>query len=92
MTATLGDPNGLWRSLVARFVRDEEVPGSSPGSPTTTSFVSDDSKRHGPARWRRTVASSYENSKFAFAVVPSENRRTSWRQPVHDLLVFHTYV
>ena len=31
---TLVIPNGLWRSLVARFVRDEEVPGSSPGSPT----------------------------------------------------------
>ena len=27
-------PYGLWRSLVARFVRDEEAPGSSPGSPT----------------------------------------------------------
>ena len=26
---------GLWRSLVARFVRDEEVAGSSPVSPTT---------------------------------------------------------
>ena len=25
---------GEWRSLVARFVRDEEVPGSNPGSPT----------------------------------------------------------
>ena len=31
----LGGSYGLWRSLVARFVRDEEVPGSSPGSPTT---------------------------------------------------------
>ena len=27
---------GEWRSLVARFVRDEEVPGSNPGSPTIT--------------------------------------------------------
>ena len=27
--------NGEWRSLVARFVRDEEVPGSNPGSPTS---------------------------------------------------------
>ncbi|SUZ60529.1 uncharacterized protein METZ01_LOCUS13383 [marine metagenome] len=25
---------GEWRSSVARFVRDEEVPGSNPGSPT----------------------------------------------------------
>ncbi len=30
---------GEWRSLVARFVRDEEVPGSNPGSPTI-SFLS----------------------------------------------------
>ena len=28
--------DGEWRSLVARFVRDEEVPGSNPGSPTNT--------------------------------------------------------
>ena len=27
--------HGLWRSLVARLVRDEEVAGSSPVSPTT---------------------------------------------------------
>ncbi len=26
---------GVWRSLVARFVRDEEVRGSSPRTPTT---------------------------------------------------------
>ena len=25
---------GVWRSQVARFVRDEEVPGSNPGTPT----------------------------------------------------------
>ena len=30
--------DGEWRSLVARFVRDEEVPGSNPGSPTTTAL------------------------------------------------------
>lgn len=30
----MSGPNGLWRSLAARFVRDEEVPGSNPGSPT----------------------------------------------------------
>ena len=29
---------GEWRSLVARFVRDEEVPGSNPGSPTNSFF------------------------------------------------------
>ena len=30
--------DGEWRSLVARFVRDEEVPGSNPGSPTNTAL------------------------------------------------------
>ncbi len=29
---------GEWRSLVARFVRDEEVPGSNPGSPTISTL------------------------------------------------------
>ncbi len=38
---------GEWRSLVARFVRDEEVPGSNPGSPTI-SFLSG-VNRFGPA-------------------------------------------
>lgn len=27
-------PHGLWRSLVARCLREAEAPGSSPGSPT----------------------------------------------------------
>ena len=27
--------HGVWRSLVARFVRDEEVVGSNPATPTT---------------------------------------------------------
>ncbi len=26
--------DGAWRSLVARIVRDDEVPGSNPGAPT----------------------------------------------------------
>ncbi len=26
--------SGVWRSLVARFVRDEEVVGSNPATPT----------------------------------------------------------
>ena len=30
---------GEWRSSVARFVRDEEVPGSNPGSPTIFTAV-----------------------------------------------------
>jgi hypothetical protein len=35
MVATLvSDGSGLWRSLVARFVRDEEAAGSNPVSPT----------------------------------------------------------
>jgi hypothetical protein len=32
---------GLWRSLVARFVWDEDVAGSNPVSPTTLAKVSD---------------------------------------------------
>ena len=28
--------NGVWRSLVARFVRDEEAVGSNPATPTMT--------------------------------------------------------
>ncbi len=31
------DNGGLWLSLVERFVRDEEVVGSNPASPTTLS-------------------------------------------------------
>ena len=27
---------GVWRSLVARFVRDEEVVGSNPATPTSS--------------------------------------------------------
>ena len=30
---------GVWRSLVARFVRDEEVAGSNPVTPTVKSLV-----------------------------------------------------
>ena len=34
-SATVRDnPSGLWLSLVERFVRDEEVVGSNPASPT----------------------------------------------------------
>jgi hypothetical protein len=29
---------GVWRSLVARFVRDEEVVGSNPATPTSEAF------------------------------------------------------
>ena len=31
---------GVWRSLVARFVRDEEVVGSNPATPTASKYVS----------------------------------------------------
>ena len=31
---------GVWRSLVARFVRDEEVVGSNPATPTTRTSAS----------------------------------------------------
>ena len=30
---------GVWRSLVARFVRDEEVVGSNPATPTIESTL-----------------------------------------------------
>jgi hypothetical protein len=30
---------GVWRSLVARFVRDEEVVGSNPATPTAKGLV-----------------------------------------------------
>ena len=31
--------HGVWRSLVARFVRDEEVAGSNPVTPTVEGLV-----------------------------------------------------
>ena len=31
---------GVWRSLVARFVRDEEVVGSNPATPTKVEALS----------------------------------------------------
>ena len=30
---------GVWRSLVARFVRDEDVVGSNPATPTVMSIT-----------------------------------------------------
>ncbi|CAI7978707.1 hypothetical protein FRAHR75_40163 [Frankia sp. Hr75.2] len=33
-SSTLSHGRGVWRSLVARFVRDEEVVGSNPATPT----------------------------------------------------------
>jgi hypothetical protein len=33
-SAILTRLHGVWRSLVARFVRDEEVVGSNPATPT----------------------------------------------------------
>src|SRR3954452_3818706 len=41
-SAILTRLHGVWRSLVARFVRDEEVVGSNPATPTL---------------WRRPLAS-----------------------------------
>ena len=35
-TGVGGDCHGVWRSLVARFVRDEEAAGSNPVTPTMT--------------------------------------------------------
>ena len=36
----IGSIFGVWRSLVARFVRDEEVAGSNPVTPTTPAVSS----------------------------------------------------
>src|SRR3984885_10446795 len=43
--------SGVWRSLVARFVRDEEVAGSNPVTPTgrTTVVLPPPGARRGPA-------------------------------------------
>ena len=30
---------GEWRSMVARYVRDVEAPGSNPGSPTNNNYA-----------------------------------------------------
>ena len=53
-------PIGLWRSLVARCVRDAEVPGSNPGSPTiaatpTRHLQAGGHSRSPPARGGATV-------------------------------------
>ena len=40
---------GVWRSLVARFVRDEEVAGSNPVTPTTIKSGADQRFFHRPA-------------------------------------------
>lgn len=37
--AIAGLSDGLWLSLVERFVRDEEAAGSNPASPTTSSHL-----------------------------------------------------
>ena len=39
--------SGVWRSLAARFVRDEEAAGSNPATPTTFSQLQ--------ARFRKTL-------------------------------------
>ena len=41
------DPSGLWLSLVERFVRDEEVVGSNPASPTQAFERISTEARHG---------------------------------------------
>ena len=41
---------GVWRSLVARFVRDEEVVGSNPATPTEQSARQDPSGRPLPSQ------------------------------------------
>src|SRR3954464_7251749 len=45
---------GLWRSLVARLVRDEEAAGSNPVSPTEWHTDAGPARRAGPASRPRT--------------------------------------
>ena len=45
-----GGRTGVWRSLVARFVRDEEVVGSNPATPTKARPIK--VSQSGGARWR----------------------------------------
>src|SRR5690606_41480085 len=45
-TAVASQAYGLWRSLVARLLWEQEVVGSSPTSPTTES-----TRRAGPIKW-----------------------------------------
>ena len=45
----IGSKLGVWRSLVARFVRDEEVAGSNPVTPTNKNL--NKSKKDG--RWNQ---------------------------------------
>jgi hypothetical protein len=44
---------GVWRSLVARFVRDEEVVGSNPATPTRQSADQGQFSRNGNWPFRR---------------------------------------
>jgi hypothetical protein len=56
-----GDCHGVWRSLVARFVRDEEAAGSNPVTPTRKTAG------HGPscvrleAPWLESTAAKYSS-------------------------------
>ncbi|MDT5352210.1 MAG: hypothetical protein QOJ56_742, partial [Mycobacterium sp.] len=47
---------GVWRSLVARFVRDEEVVGSNPATPTSCRDDKTAPDLH-QGQWRRYFSS-----------------------------------
>ena len=55
--------HGVWRSLVARFVRDEEVVGSNPATPTIDPSLK-------PTSWKP------HDVGFCFPAAPSTNRRS----------------
>jgi hypothetical protein len=59
--------SGVWRSLVARFVRDEEAVGSNPATPTMVSrFKNQASGR----RWCRRVPAYGVTKLFVNSGVP----------------------
>jgi hypothetical protein len=49
----------VWRSLVARFVRDEEAVGSNPATPTLKSLV---------AGSRKALGSLLQRTRYVFPV------------------------
>ena len=75
--------NGVWRSLVSRLVRDQEAPGSNPGTPTKKEWQSSSEDcrfffcwlRKPPAMpvevfRKRALASSIERSESGITIRP----------------------
>ncbi len=88
---------GLWRSLVARFVWDEDVAGSNPVSPTlverltgrrkASGFVWPPELREMPAPYRAllpTKRGRWPSPAPQRALLPTKRGR--WPSPAHDLV------